>query len=454
MLTPLIVAVFILGYLCITLEDVIKVNKAAVALLMCVACWVLYTLGAAEYVLNFHAAALKESGESVVDFVSSHILREHLGEITETLFFLMGAMTVVEIIDTNGGFNFVRNVLHSRTKRSLLWKIAFITFFLSAVLDNLTTTIVMIMVLRKLVYNHEDRLYYAGLIVIAANAGGAFSPIGDVTTIMLWIKGSVTAGGVMKEIFLASLVAMVVPALLLQYHLHGTLGDTEQTAEETVNDAHQFTGAERRLIFFFGVGGLLFVPIFHNLTELPPYMGILLVLGLLWTITEVLYRTKKHRDSTTKQRVATILRKIDMTTILFFLGILLAVATLKETGVLPAFGQWLNEVSGGNHYLVTGVIGVASSIVDNVPLVAGCMNMYPIQAAGDFAQDGVFWQLLAYCAGVGGSMLIIGSAAGVVAMGLEKISFGWYLKNISWVAAAGYFAGIFVYWFERAVIHM
>ena len=219
-------------------------------------------------------------------------------------------------------------------------------------------------------------------------------------------------------------------------------------------DVHQFSGFERRLIFFFGVGGLLFVPIFHSLTELPPYLGILLVLGLLWTLTEVFYRTKKHRDSTTKQRVATILRKIDMTTILFFLGILLAVATLKETGVLPAFGQWLNEVSGGNHYLVTGVIGVASSIVDNVPLVAGCMNMYPIEAAGDFAQDGVFWQLLAYCAGVGGSMLIIGSAAGVVAMGLEKISFGWYLKNITWVAAVGYFAGIFIYWFERAVIHM
>ena len=454
MLTPLIVAVFVIGYLFITLEDVIKVNKAAVALLMCVACWVLYTLGAAEYVPTFYANELKTSGEAVMNFVPSHILREHLGEISETLFFLMGAMTVVEIIDTNGGFNFVREALRSKTKRSLLWKIAFITFFLSAVLDNLTTTIVMVMVLRKLVYSHEDRLYYVGLIVIAANAGGAFSPIGDVTTIMLWIKGSVTAGGVMKEIFLASLAAMVVPALLLQYHLHGTLGSAEQSEEKAVADVHQFSGFERRLIFFFGVGGLLFVPIFHSLTELPPYLGILLVLGLLWTLTEVFYRTKKHRDSTTKQRVATILRKIDMTTILFFLGILLAVATLKETGVLPAFGQWLNEVSGGNHYLVTGVIGVASSIVDNVPLVAGCMNMYPIEAAGDFAQDGVFWQLLAYCAGVGGSMLIIGSAAGVVAMGLEKISFGWYLKNITWVAAVGYFAGIFIYWFERAVIHM
>ena len=337
MLTPLIVAVFVIGYLFITLEDVIKVNKAAVALLMCVACWVLYTLGAAEYVPMFYANELKTSGEAVMNFVTSHILREHLGEISETLFFLMGAMTVVEIIDTNGGFNFVREALRSKTKRSLLWKIAFITFFLSAVLDNLTTTIVMIMVLRKLVYSREDRLYYVGLIVIAANAGGAFSPIGDVTTIMLWIKGSVTAGGVMKEIFLASLAAMVVPALLLQYHLHGTLGSAEQSEEKAVADVHQFSGFERRLIFFFGVGGLLFRAHFPPVSPtLPPYMGILLVLGLLWTLTEVLYRMKKHRDSTTKQRVATILRKIDMTTILFFLGILLAVATLKETGVLPA----------------------------------------------------------------------------------------------------------------------
>lgn len=454
MLTPLIVAVFILGYLFITLEDVIKVNKAAVALLMCVVCWVLYMSGASEYVAQFHLSEWKESGEEVANFVTSHVLREHLGEITETLFFLMGAMTVVEIIDTNGGFNFVRDALRSRTKRSLLWKIAFIAFFLSAVLDNLTTTIVMIMVLRKLVYEREDRLYYAALIVIAANAGGAFSPIGDVTTIMLWIKGSITAVGVIKEIFIPSLVAMVVPAFILQYHLHGRLGEAAQPMDEETSPAHQFTNIERRVIFFLGVGGLLFVPVFHNLTELPPYMGILLVLGLLWTATELFYRSRKHRDSTMKQRVASILHKIDMTTILFFLGILLAVSTLKETGVLPAFGQWLNEVSGGNHYLVTGAIGIASSIVDNVPLVAGCMNMYPIEAAGDFARDGIFWQLLAYCAGVGGSMLIIGSAAGVVAMGLEKISFGWYMKKITWVAAAGYFAGILVYWVERGLIHM
>lgn len=452
MLTSIIVAVFFLGYLCITLEDVLKVNKAAVALLMCVICWVLYTTGAAQYL---SAEVLQSIGDgSVAQYVSEHSLREHLGEITETLFFLMGAMTVVEVIDTNGGFNFVRDALDTRSKRALLWKISFITFFLSAVLDNLTTTIVMIMVLRKLVHNHNDRLIYASLIVIAANAGGAFSPIGDVTTIMLWIKGSLTAGGVIKEIFIPSLVAMVIPALLLQFQLKGELSAPAEGSEVAVHAGHQFGKIERNIIFILGVGGLLSVPLFHSFTELPPYMGILLVLGLLWTVTEVFYRRKAHRDSTMKQRVATILHKIDMTTILFFLGILLAVATLKETGVLPAFGQWLNEVSGGNHFLVTGAIGVASSIVDNVPLVAGCMNMYPIEKIGDFASDGIFWQLLAYCAGVGGSMLIIGSAAGVVAMGLEKISFGWYMKKITWVAAAGYFAGILVYYVERVIIHM
>ena len=271
---------------------------------------------------------------------------------------------------------------------------------------------------------------------------------------MLWIKGSLTAGGVIKEIFIPSLVAMVIPAALLQFQLKGELTASAEGSEVAAHAGHQFGKIERNIIFVLGVGGLLFVPIFHSFTELPPYMGILLVLGLLWTVTEIFYRRKAHRDSTMKQRVATILHKIDMTTILFFLGILLAVATLKETGVLPAFGQWLNEVSGGNHFLVTGAIGVASSIVDNVPLVAGCMNMYPIEAAGDFAQDGIFWQLLAYCAGVGGSMLIIGSAAGVVAMGLEKISFGWYMKKITWVAAAGYFAGILVYYVERVILHM
>ena len=309
------------------------------------------------------------------------------------------------------------------------------------------------MVLRKLVHDHNDRIIYASLIVIAANSGGAFSPIGDVTTIMLWIKGCLTTQGVIKEIFIPSLVSMVVPAAILQFSLKGELSSPSgETAEATTG--HQFTKIERNSIFCLGVGGLLFVPIFHSLTHLPPFMGILLVLGSLWALTEVFYRRRKHRDSTMKQRVTSILRKIDMTTILFFLGILLAVATLQETGVLTAFGKWLNEVSHANHFLVTGFIGVASAVVDNVPLVAGCMGMYDIASVGDFARDGIFWQLLAYCAGVGGSMLIIGSAAGVVAMGLEKIPFGWYMKRITWIAASGYLAGILVYYVERVILHL
>lgn len=456
MLTPFIVAIFIVGYLCITLEDGLKVNKAAIALIMAVICWTLYTLGAADYVPVFHAEAFAEAGQSLQHFVTSHVLREHLGEVAETLFFLIGAMTVVEVIDANGGFNFVRDALQSRSKRVLLWKVAFMAFFLSAVLDNLTTTIVMIMVLRKLVHDHKDRMIYASFIVIAANSGGAFSPIGDVTTIMLWIKGTITTLGVMKEIFLPSLVSMFVPAALLSLTLKGELSTEQQhevaACEYGHGDAHQFGKSERAVIFWLGVGGLLSVPVFHSITHLPPFMGILLVLGLLWTVTELFYRRKAHRESTTKQRVTAILRRIDMTTILFFLGILLAVGTLQETGVLRAFGEWLNTTSGGNHFLVTGVIGAASAIVDNVPLVAGCMGMYDIAPAGDFARDGIFWQLLAYCAGVGGSMLIIGSAAGVVAMGLEKIPFGWYLKKISWLALVGYLAGIAVYYFEEMVL--
>lgn len=456
MLTPIIVAVFIVGYLCITLEDGLKVNKAAIALLMAVVCWTLFTIGAADYIPLFHAESFAEAGQSVQHFVSSHILREHLGEVAETLFFLIGAMTVVEVIDANGGFNFVRDALNTRSKRALLWKIAFMAFFLSAVLDNLTTTIVMIMVLRKLVHDHKDRIVYASLIVIAANSGGAFSPIGDVTTIMLWIKGSISALGVMREIFLPSLVSMLVPAAILSVTMKGELAapvaDLAVDTDSAHAHAHQFGKAERNTIFWLGVGGLLSVPVFHSLTHLPPFMGILLVLGMLWTVTELFYRRQAHRDSTTKQRVTAILRRIDMTTIMFFLGILLAVGTLQETGVLRAFGEWLNTASGENHFLVTGAIGVASAIVDNVPLVAGCMGMYEIAPAGDFARDGIFWQLLAYCAGVGGSMLIIGSAAGVVAMGLEKIPFGWYMKKITWVAASGYLAGILVYYVQRVVL--
>lgn len=435
-----------MGYLCIALESLTKVNKAPVALLMCVACWTLFMVNPSEFVLpgmpeltGNAAGILAHVGES---------LREHLGETAETLFFLMGAMTIVEVVDTNGGFNFVRDSIQTHSKRGLLWRIAFMTFFLSAILDNLTTSIVMIMVLRKLVADKQDRMVYAALVIIAANSGGAFSPIGDVTTIMLWIAGSITTVGVITEILVPSLVSMLVPAFIMQYMLKGKLPAMAASAEDSTL---AFTRVQRRIIFFLGVGGLMFVPIFRYLTDLPPYMGILLVLGVLWTATEIFHRRMHLGEDSMSARVIALLRKIDMGTILFFLGILMAVGCLAEIGVLTAMGRGLDSVSGGNHYLVTGIIGVLSSIVDNVPLVAGCMGMYPIAPTGDMAVDGIFWQLLAYCAGVGGSMLIIGSAAGVVVMGLEKITFGWYMKRITWVAFVGYLAGILVYWVERTL---
>ena len=443
-LTIAIVVVFVIGYACIALESVTKVNKAAVALLMFVACWALYMVDPASYLPGTAAAEILSKVNSIIE--------AHLGSTSTTLFFLMGAMTIVEIVDQNGGFNFVRKALHTESKRALLWKISFMAFFLSAILDNMTTTIVMIMVLRKLVADHNDRLIYASLVVIAANAGGAFSPIGDVTTIMLWNKSLITSAGVIKEIFIPSVIAIVVPAIVLQFSLHGKLAAAGGPAVNSESNA--FTDRERKVIFFLGVGGLIFVPIFRYLTNLPPFVGILLVLALLWVTTELFYRhlRGKEEKGSMNKRVSNVLSKIDMSTILFFLGILMAVSCLEEVGVLGAVGKWLNQVSGGNHYIVTGTIGVISSIVDNVPLVAGCMGMYPLAATGDFAVDGIFWQLLAYCAGVGGSMLIIGSAAGVVAMGLEKISFGWYMKHISWIAFLGYIAGIFSYFLLRTFI--
>ncbi len=429
MMTTLIIVVFLLGYLNIAMESVSKINKAAFAILMCVICWVLYAIG------DYAGGNLTE------------VLERNLGEAGTTLFFLMGAMTIVELVDQHGGFNFVRETLMSKSKRSLMWKMGFMTAFLSAVLDNLTTTIVMLMILRKLVSDHNDRIIFASLVVIAANSGGAFSPIGDVTTIMLWNSKMITALGVIKEIFIPSMVSFIIPAAILQYQLKGELKPTGMATK--VEQQQENSRFQRRMVFLFGVGGLCSVPVFHSLTGLPPFMGILLVLCVLWLITDIFYRQK---ESSTK-RVTAMLSRIDMSTIMFFLGILMAVSVLAEIGVLAAVGEWLDK-NVGNHYLVTGAIGILSSIVDNVPLVAGAMKMYPIAPTGDMAVDGVFWQLLAYCAGVGGSMLIIGSAAGVVAMGIEKITFGWYMKKISWVALIGYLGGMLVYWLEKSVLGM
>ncbi len=443
-LTLAIIIVFIAGYVCIAIESVTHINKAAIALLMMVACWTLFMVNPGEFLPDY-------SGEALYAQVN-HLLQLHLGDTATTLFFLMGAMTIVEVVDQNGGFNFVRNTLKTTHKRRLLWSIAFMTFFLSAILDNLTTSIVMIMVLHKLVDERADRLIYASAVVIAANSGGAFSPIGDVTTIMLWNASVITAAGVIMEIIIPSLVSMVVPVFCLQYMLHGTLQQPELDRQD--DDENELTGRERKAIFFLGVGGLIFVPIFKHLTHLPPYVGILMVLGLLWLTSEMFYAhlPRQKRGDHMQKRVSNLLSRIDMGTILFFLGILMAVACLEEVGVLTVMGQWLNNVSGGNHYLVTGAIGIISSIVDNVPLVAGCMGMYPLAPTGDMAVDGIFWQLLAYCAGVGGSMLIIGSAAGVVVMGLEKVTFGWYMRRITPIALIGYLAGMVCYWALRTFV--
>ncbi len=443
-LTTAIVIVFCIGYFFIAVESVTRINKAAVALLMMVTCWTLFMISPESYMTLL-------AGQDIATGVNT-LISDHLGATSTTLFFLMGAMTIVEVVDQNGGFNFVRDTMQTRSKRTLLWRIAFMTFFLSAILDNLTTSIVMIMILRKLVSDHKDRIIYASLVIIAANSGGAFSPIGDVTTIMLWNKGVITAAGVIKEVLLPAIVSLVIPAYVLSLSLKGELAVA--TADNQSLQTSELTALQRKVVFFLGVGGLIFVPVFKSITHLPPFVGILLVLALLWTVTEVFYAHLKGEEeqSGMQKRVSQLLARIDLSTILFFLGILMAVACLESIGVLTMLGQTLNTTFDGNHYLVTGIIGVLSSIVDNVPLVAGCMGMYPVEAMGDMAVDGIFWQLLAYCAGVGGSMLIIGSAAGVVVMGLEKITFGWYMRHISWIAFVGYVAGILCYWLEKTFL--
>ena len=448
-----IVAVFIIGYAFIALESFTKVNKAAIALLMCVICWSLYAIGAISGAIP-PGLDFGQGGISNVAQLGK-IIEEYLGEAGTTLFFLMGAMTIVEIVDQHGGLNFVSDIIQTRHKRKLLWRVAFMTAVLSAVLDNLTTSLVMVMIMRKLVPDVKDRIWFDVTVIIAANAGGAFSPIGDVTTIMLWNGKQITALGVISEILIPSFVSFIVPTLILQNHLEGAWELPTTKADRAAVRPSIVTRTERTVIFFVGVGGLCSVPLFHLLTDLPPFMGILLVLGILWLVTEVIYRNRDENDPMAK-RVAQMLRNVDMTTILFFLGILMAVSVLGRINALTSVGQWLDSATTNlgimQHYVVTGVIGVLSAIVDNVPLVAASMGMYEIAPMGDMAQDGIFWQLLAYCAGVGGSMLIIGSAAGVVVMGLDRISFGWYRKNVTWKAFVGYIAGMACYWIIKSLI--
>jgi len=367
----------------------------------------------------------------------------HLSEISSILFFLLGAMTIVELIDAHEGFAIITDKITTTKKVKLLWIISVLTFFFSAALDNLTTSIVMISLLRKLIGDKYDRWFFAGIVVVAANAGGAWSPIGDVTTTMLWIGGQLTTATIISTLFIPSLVAMVVPLLVLTFTLKGNVARpvTKEGLEHYINPTTAF---ERNLIFFLGLAGLLFVPIFKTVTHLPPFMGMMLSLGVMWAVTEVIH-SSKNREDKSHLSVIGVLRKVDTASVLFFLGILLAVAGLQSAGHLAVMAGSLNDAFDGNIYAINIVIGLLSSIVDNVPLVAGSMGMYEVAEAGAFAQDGVFWQFLAFCAGTGGSALIIGSAAGVAVMGLEKIDFVWYLKKISILALIGYFAGAGTY---------
>ncbi len=460
------VVLFLAGYAAIALEHKININKAASALILCCLLWIVYIFAAPNLISNsadFMAYANENSElslkENIFNFVTNVQIIEHVGDVAEILFFLMGAMTIVELIDVHGGFSIITDHIKVSDKRKLLWKIAFITFFMSAVLDNLTTSIVMIMMLRKLINDQKDRWVYGSIIIIAANSGGAFSPIGDVTTIMLWVKGNISTGGIIPMLIIPAIVSVVVPTLFASRLLQpnaAKISATSQVVEESDNTqgpSIYITKFEQRCLFFLGVGSLLFVPIFKTLTHLPPFIGVLLGLSIIWFYTELMYHQKKDMPEESKATISKVLKRVDMTTILFFLGILMAVAALQCAGILGMLATTLDHVFDKNVYIINVIIGLLSSVVDNVPLVAGTMGMYDIAATGPYAVDGAFWLFLAYCAGVGGSILIIGSAAGVVVMGLEKITFGWYLKHISWLALLGYLCGAAIFIATEYLIH-
>ncbi len=424
---PAICIVFILGYAAIAMEHPIRINKAASALVTAALCWSIYALFSGDA----HA-------------VSEH-LTGHLGEVSGILFFLMGAMTIVELIDAHDGFHLITSRIRTTNKKKLVWIIALLTFFLSAVLDNLTTTIVLVSLLRKIIAEKEERLLFSGLVVISANAGGAWSPIGDVTTTMLWIGGQITAGSIIIQTILPSLVSMIIPVWIISRRMKGTLVRMGMQEESPVN--FNQNAFERNLVFFVGVGCLLFVPVFKTITHLPPYMGILFGLGLMWMITELIH-SGRDEDEKGLLSVNHALRKIDTPSILFFLGILLSIGVLQATGVLNNLATLMSEKIG-NISAITMSIGLLSAIVDNVPLVAAVQGMYPLE---QYPTGHYFWEFLAYCSGTGGSVLIIGSAAGVAAMGLEKIEFFWYLKKISWLALIGYLAGAAVFMLQHYLV--
>ena len=475
MLTAMVI-VFLVGYLMIALEHPLKINKAGTALLIGTVLWVMYTYAAPFFIPrasaeefslfleSFPSLGSLTFKEQCTRFVVEHQVLDSIGEIAETLIFLIGAMITVELIDAHGGFMFITNHITTKKKKKLLALIAVITFFMSAVLDNLTTSIVMIMLIRKLLGNYKERWVFGSIIIIAANSGGAWSPIGDVTTIMLWVRGNISTSSTIPHLILPSIVSALIPVLIAMRFLHGNVTPPNAFSQmEADNELlKKLKDKEKLSILIIGVLCLLFVPVFKTVTHLPPFMGILMGVGILWFYTEMLY-ARKPIDEDLKLRLSKVVHRIDGATLLFFLGILLAVDALRCSGVLSDFAFWLDDTVG-NVYAGNLIIGALSSIVDNVPLVAGAIGMYPVAtdamvaAATDpaylanFMQDGVFWQFLAYCAGVGGSMLIIGSAAGVVVMGLERINFIWYLKNISLLALAGYLSGAVVYILQNLIL--
>ncbi len=416
----LLIITFVVGYVAIALEHTIHLNKTASALITGVLCWTIYTVS--------------EHQPEVIGAELSH----HLASISEILFFLLGAMTIVELIDSHYGFKIITDKITSKNKVTLLWIISLITFFLSAALDNLTTAIVMVSVLRKLIKDKETRMFFAGVVIIAANSGGAWSPIGDVTTTMLWIGGQVTVTAIIKGLLLPSLVTLIVPLLYLSFTLKGNI--IAPTYKVNAEQESYLARQHSIIMLATGLGMLLFVPIFKTITHLPPYMGILLGLGVVWVVSEILHhgRDEEERKHFT---VAHALSKIDSSSILFFLGILLAIGSLEATHILTDLATWMDR-SIGNQDLIVFAIGLASAVIDNVPLVAASMGMYDLAT---FPTDSKLWEFMAYCAGTGGSILIIGSASGVAVMGMEKIDFIWYLKKISLLAFVGYLTGALTY---------
>jgi Na+/H+ antiporter NhaD/arsenite permease-like protein len=423
-----LVIIFVVAYAAIALEHPIRINKSASALIAAGLLWTVYAMLSGNH----------------------HLVGEQLGEslsaTAQIVFFLMGAMTIVEVVDAHSGFEVITSRIKTTKLSSLMWLVGFVTFFLSSVLDNLTTTIVMISLMKKLLDRHDDRLFFAGIIVLAANAGGAWSPIGDVTTTMLWIGGQITTVAIIKGVFLPSIVNLLVPLAVTSYFLKGR----EVVSPEKVDKGEMYvtTSFERNLMFFMGIGTLVAVPVFKTITHLPPFMGILFGLGILWLVGELVHRKKEEEDKA-HLTLAHALTHIDMSSIVFFIGILLSVATLEHTHILTLLAKWLDQTVGRLDVIVS-IIGMVSAIVDNVPLVAASMGMYSMTT---YPPDSFLWEFMAYCAGTGGSILIIGSAAGVAAMGLEKIHFFWYVKRISGLALIGYFGGICAYILQYRLLH-